>query len=166
MKEQMFEALKNKIISYVFVVSSQPILLKDLLKACSLYEQNLYISSIDLGFSFKVVRTYFVFSIFAFIFVAIFTSLAHRFFEELDFHLVMILVVMITSAVFIFFNAFKEWLREEMTQRRIKQAWKNHFPYLPFEENLKLVAGLYDEAIKRDIPRQELEIYILKNLSS
>ncbi len=52
-----------------------------------------------------------------------------------------------------------------MTLKRIKDAWKNHFPYFPYDEYHEEVAKLYEKAEKAEISKKELEVYILDNLS-
>lgn len=162
----MIEDIKERIINFVFIVSEQPILFRDLLQANSLNQQKMYVDPSKLGFRLKLNRTYLVFAIFVVAFTVVFTGITHGIFRKIDSHLSILIASAITAAVFVLFNTFRDWLLEVMTKRRIKQAWKLHFPFFPYEEYGVTVANLYNEAIKNEVPKKDLELYIINKLSN
>lgn len=162
----MIEKIKEYIIKFVFIVSDQPILFRDLLQANSLNQEKMHVDPSKLGFRLKISRAYFVFAIFVVIFTVLFTGIAHGIFAKLDSHISILIASAITAAIFVLFNTFKDTLLEIMTRRRIKQAWKLHFPFFPYEEYSVTVSHLYNEAIKNEVPKKDLELYIINKLSN
>ncbi|MBR4141178.1 MAG: hypothetical protein IKR42_05310, partial [Campylobacter sp.] len=56
------------------------------------------------------------------------------------------------------------WARKELTHELIKKAWENHFLYFPYEKYSQIVEQIYDEAVKNEIPKRDLEKYVLDKL--
>lgn len=51
-----------------------------------------------------------------------------------------------------------------MSGKVIKEAWKVHFPYFPYEENRYKIEEIFHKAMKSEVPKKDLEKYILDNL--
>lgn len=161
----MFQDTKNKIIDYVFITSKQPVLLKDLLVANDLYTEKMRVDASKLGFRMDIGKAYKAFTALALVIVLPVALVAHMLLAKIDSHASIIVSILLTALIFIYFNIFRERLVDAMTIRRIRAAWKNHFPYFPYDEYHEKVAKLYEQAEKAEIPKKELEVYILDNLS-
>jgi len=152
---------KDKILSYVFKTSNQPILFKDLLSANSHYNEGMYVDAGKLGFRMNIFKAYIVyFSIWCIILLP-FIALSHLFWIHINFHISILSTVIITSALFIGFNFFKSWIRDAITLKQIKKGWILHFPYFAYEKYNKKVEEIYNEAIKKEIGKKDLEKYVL-----
>jgi len=161
----MFNAIKNKILDYVFITSKQPVLLKDLLVANDLYIEKMRVDASKLGFRLNIARAYIAFAVLVFLIVSPIAIIGHVLLTKIDSHISILVSILFTALIFIYFNIFREKLVDIMTISRIKGAWQNHFPYFPYEEYHEKVAKLYEKAEKAEISKKELEIYILDNLS-
>ena len=51
-----------------------------------------------------------------------------------------------------------------MSKELIKKAWGVHFPYFSYEKYSTKVEMIYNEAVKNEIPRKDLEKYVLERL--
>ena len=161
----MLNNMKSKILDYIFIISKQPVLLKDLLEANDLYTEKMRVDNSKLGFRFNIARAYIIFGIIAFVIVFPLSVIGHTFLVKIDSHASIIGSIVLTALLFISFNIFREKLIDLMTIERIKDAWKNHFPYFLYDEYHERVAKLYEKSQKDEIPKKELEVYILDDLS-
>ncbi len=161
----MIDEIKNKIIDYVFITSKQPVLLKDLLVANDLYTEKMRVDASKLGFRLNVAKAYKAFAVIALIIIIPVALIGHILLAKIDSHASIIASIALTALIFIYFNIFREKIVDIMTLKRIKDAWKNHFPYFPYNEYHEEVAKLYEKAEKAEISKKELEVYILDNLS-
>jgi len=161
----MIDKLKNKIIDYVFITSKQPVLLKDLLVANDLYTEKMRVDASKLGFRLDITKAYKAFAAIALVFIIPISLIGHMLLAKIDSHASIIASILFTALIFIYFNIFRERIVDIMALRRIKHAWKNHFPYFPYGEYHEKVAKLYEKAEKAEISKNELEVYILDNLS-
>jgi len=59
---------------------------------------------------------------------------------------------------------FKIWARREKSGELIRRAWSVHFPYFSYEKYSTKVEMIYNEAVKNEIPRKDLEQYVLERL--
>ena len=57
-KEKTF---KNKVLDYIYIVSKQPILLRDLLIANRQYKEGMHVDPAKLGFRIRLTRAYLVY---------------------------------------------------------------------------------------------------------
>lgn len=162
----MFESLKLKIISYIYKISKQPIKLDKLLEANMLFNEGMRLDGTNLGFRLKVGRAYIVFLLLAHIVILPLAYTLHKLFEKIDCHAAILITIFFTAFLFGLFSIFKEWTRDSVTKKRIKQMWSLHFPHFPFEEFSGEVADIYDQALKEEIKHTDLERYILDKLSS
>ena len=59
---------------------------------------------------------------------------------------------------------FKIWARKAVSKELIKKAWSVHFPYFSYEKYSTKIEMIYNEAVKNEIPRKDLEQYVLEHL--
>jgi len=161
----MINKIKSMIFSYVFVISKKPIKLSLLLEANQAILENMYLDGKKLGFRLKSNRAYIVFVILVNITMVPLGLMTHELFKVADCHLSIFLAIFITASIFAFFGLFKDWLKEEVGKQRIKQMWKLHFPLFPYEQYHIIVDEIYQDAIENNIQKQELERYLLDELS-
>lgn len=88
----------------------------------------------------------------------------HKPLANIDPHISILGAMVITAVIFIGFNFFRARLRDEITKRQIKKSWKLRFPYFSYEEYNKKIEEIYEQAIKEEISKKDLERYILDNL--
>ncbi|NLK66682.1 MAG: hypothetical protein GX282_04320 [Campylobacteraceae bacterium] len=148
----------------MFSVSDEPVLFKDLLDANRLFNANRLVDPGRLNFQFRYAKSHVMFGVFCLFLLAPLIALSHIFFSELDIHITIFVVVFATAAVFISFDLFKVWARKKLTQKLIKDAWEVHFPYFPYEKYSNKVDEIYQSARKKDLPKRDLEKYILDSL--
>ena len=158
------DGLVKIILQNIFVVSKQPVLFRDLLEANCLFNEGMLIDPAKLNFKFRYFKTYLVYGLICLIISAILIMLTHHMFTKLDFHLSIISAVISTATIFIGFDMFKIWARKAISKELIKKAWVVHFPYFPYEKYSTRVEMIYNEAIKNEIPRKDLEKYVLERL--
>ena len=63
------------------------------------------------------------------------------------------------------FNFFRDRMRDSVTKELIKRSWKLHFPFFTYEEYSHKIDEIFEDAMKEEISRRDLEKYILDNLS-
>ncbi len=161
---EKFEELNKKIVDYVYVVSKQPVLYRDLLRANLLFNEGMYIDPAILNFRKNIKKAYISYGLICF---AIFTPLlllTHTLFTKIDFHISIVGTIFATSFIFIGFDFFKDWIRTEISRRQIKEAWKLHFPYFPYEKYSQKVELIYQKALKEEVSKKDLEKYVMDNL--
>jgi hypothetical protein len=162
----MFEKLKEKIISYIYNISKQPVKLSELLEANTLFNEGMKLDGTRLGFRLKTGRAYLVFMVLIQIILIPMSFILHELFAKLDCHASIIVAVIATAFLFGIFNVFKDWTRDTVTRERIKQMWMIHFPHFPYTEFNTEVSDIYERSKDDDIKNVDLERYILDNLSS
>ena len=156
--------LKEKIINYVYSISSQPVIFRDLLEANALYNEKMYVDPAKLGFRMNITRAYLVYLGISAVVVSFLIITTHYFLKHMNFHISIIGAVLVTSGVFIGFNFFKAWIRDAITLKLIKHAWLTHFPYFSYEKYSKKVEKIYNEARKKEIAKKDLQQYIMDKL--
>lgn len=160
----ILKKLQDKIVDYVFTVSKQPVLFRDLLRANVLFNEHMHVDPALLNFRKNLAHVYVVYSIICVVFLLPLTVLVHTIFKDIDIHFTITGTVVATSAVFMGFDMFYMWIRKAITQKLIKTAWQNHFPYFPYEKYNEKVEYLYNKAKKEEVPKANLERFILDNL--
>lgn len=161
----MLNIIKVFILKNIFVVSKKPVLFLDLLDANCLYNEKMLLDPSKLNFKFKYSYLYSFFAIFC-IFVLIFVTLfVHKFLKQLDFHVLLIMVVIITCLMILCFDMFKIWARRNISLMLIKKAWENHFPFFPYEKYSKKVEEIYNKALKDEVQRRDMQKYIMSEIS-
>ena len=155
---------KDKILDYVYILSKQPLLLKDLLDANRQYNEGMHVDPSRLGFRLKLGRAYQVYVLLVLAVIIPISAITHKPLAGIDSHISILGAMVITAAIFIGFNFFRARLRDEITLRQIKKSWKLRFPYFSYEDYRYKVEEIYQKAIKEEISKKDLEKYILDNL--
>ena len=161
-KEKTF---KNKILEYVYTISKQPVLFKDLLVANMQNLDGMHVDPAKLGFRIRLVRAYIVYIGIVLSIVIPVSLLTHKPLAKIDSHVSIIGAMIITAAIFIGFNFFRDKMRDIMTKELIKKSWKLRFPYFSYEEYSERVNEIFEDSIKDEVSKRDLEKYILENLS-
>lgn len=158
------DKLKEYILDKIFIISSQPVLFEDLLKANALFNEGMMIDPAKLNFKFNLARLYLIYGIICLIFIFVGIVILHGLLVKIDSHFSIIGTAIITSCVFIGFDIFKRWARKEISLRLIKKAWSIHLAYFDYEKYKKQVEQIYNEAHKDEVLRKDLEKYVLEKL--
>ena len=165
MKQIIFKIVDDKILPYIFKVSEQPMLYRELIKANKQYDDKMKLEGNIPGMRIRIGRAIMVFAIIWHLFFVIPASaIFHIPLAKLNCHLSIILAVVITGFFFATYFMFKEWVIDRMSQKRIKEAWHNHFTHFDYELHHQEVSDLYAEALDHDIPSKEMQLYILNRL--
>ena len=159
------KTLKNRILEYVYTISKQPVLLKDLLVANRQHSEGMHVDPAKLGFRIRLIRAYIVYiGIVLGILIPI-SLLTHKPLAKIDAHISIIGAMIITAAIFMGFNFFRDRMRDSITKELIKRSWKLHFPYFSYEEYSEKIEEIFEKSIKEEISKRDLEKYIKDNLS-
>lgn len=159
------KTIKDKVLEYVYTISKQPILLKDLLVANRQHLDGMHVDPAKLGFRIKLVRAYIVYiGLVLFIIIPI-SLLTHKPLIKVDPHVSIVGAMIITAAIFMGFNFFRDRMRDSITKELIKRSWKLHFPYFSYEEYSGKIDEIFEKSIKDEISKRDLEKYIKDNLS-
>lgn len=158
------KTIKDKIIDFVCTISNQPVRYKDLLLANALFNEGMLVDPAKLNFRISIRKTYIVYAVICFCLIAPMVLISHFVFINIDTHVPILGVIIVTSAVFIGYNYFRYWIRKTVTARLVKKSWSIHFPYFAYEKYSKEVEKLYNEIIKKELPRKDWEQYILDGL--
>lgn len=160
------EKLKNYILDKIFVISSHPVFFEDLLSANALYNEGMYIDPAKLNFRFNFFNLYLFYALFCVFCLALGFVVLHSAFVVLDAHISIVSTAIVTAAIFVGFDVFKLWARKAISARLIKKAWEIHFAFFEYEKYKKQVADIYNEALKQEISRKDLEKFVLEKLVS
>ncbi len=160
------ESLKNKILEYVYIISKQPILLKDLLVANRQHNEGMHVDPAKLGFRIRLTRAYIVYVAIVSAILIPLSLLTHKLLAKIDAHISIIGAMVITAAIFIGFNFFRDKLRDIVTLELIKRSWKLHFPFFSYEEYSQKIDKIFGSSITEEISKRDLEKYILEKLTN
>lgn len=161
--------LKNildKILNYIYNTSKQPILLKDMLVASKQFIYGMEVDSSRLGFRLNLTKAYFVYVCFISAILVPIALCSHTSLAMIDSHISILGSVIVTALVFMGFNYFKDILHNSMAKLTIKKAWKLHFPYFSYEEYGKKVNEIFENAMREEISKRDLQKYILERLAN
>ena len=157
--------IKNKILEYVFTISKQPILLKDLLIANRQHNDGMHVDPAKLGFRIRLIRAYQVYIGMVLAILVPISLLTHKPLAKIDPHISILGAMLITAIIFIGFNFFMDRMRDSVTKELIKRSWKLHFPFFSYEEYSLKIDKIFEHAMREEISKRDLEKYILENLS-
>ena len=160
------KTIKSKILEYIYTVSKQPILLKDLLVANRQYNEGMHVDPAKLGFRLNLMRAYMVYIAIVLAILVPISLLTHKPLAKIDPHISILGAMIITAAIFIGFNFFRDKMRDIMTKELIKKSWKLHFPFFSYEDYSIKIDVIFDNSIKDDISKRDLEKYILDKLTT
>ena len=159
------KTLKDKILEYVYIISKQPMLLRDLLIANRQCKEGMHVDPAKLGFRLRLSRAYLVYMVMVLMVLVPVSALTHKALAKADSHLSIIGAVLITAIIFIGFNFFRAWMRDAITKELIIRSWKLHFPFFSYEEYSSKIEEIFEKSLKDEISKRDLEKYILDNLS-
>ena len=157
--------IKDKILEYVYIISKQPILLKDLLVANRQHNDGMHVDPAKLGFRIRLIRAYIVYIGLVLAILIPASLLTHKPLAKVDAHISIVGAMIITAAIFMGFNFFRDRMRDSVTKELIKRSWKLHFPFFSYEEYSHKIDEIFESAMKEEISKRDLEKYILENLS-
>jgi hypothetical protein len=159
------KTIKNKLLEYVYTISKQPILLKDLLVANRQHNDGMHVDPAKLGFRIRLIRAYIVYIGIVLAIIVPISLLTHKPLAKIDPHISILGAMVITAVIFIGFNFFRDKMRDTMTKELIVRSWKLHFPFFSYEEYSSKIDEIFEKAMKDEISKRDLEKYILENLS-
>jgi len=162
-KEKTF---KNRVLEYVYIISKQPILLKDLLVANRQHNEGMHVDPAKLGFRIRLTRAYTLYVAIVLAILVPISLLTHKPLAKIDPHISIVGAMIITAAIFIGFNFFRDKLRDIVTKELIKRSWKLHFPFFSYEEYSKKIDEIFESSIKDEVSKRDLEKYILEKLTN
>ncbi|AXK47975.1 hypothetical protein CRU87_09570 [Aliarcobacter trophiarum LMG 25534] len=160
------KSIKNYILSYIYATSKQPILLKDMLVASVQFSNDMEVDSSRLGFRLRLTRAYLVYIWLILAILVPISLLTHKMLAKIDSHISIIGGMIITALIFMGFNYFKDIVKNAMTKSRLKKAWSLHFPFFAYEEYVDKVNEIFEEAMKEEISKRDLQKYILDRLTT
>ena len=160
------KTIKDKILEYVYTISKQPILLKDLLVANRQHNDGMHVDPAKLGFRIRLIRAYIVYIGLVLAILVPISLLTHKPLAKVDAHISIVGAMIITAAIFMGFNFFRDRMRDSVTKELIKRSWKLHFPFFSYEEYSHKIDEIFESAMKEEISKRDLEKYILENLSN
>lgn len=161
---KMVARFRDFICERLFVVSRQPVILRDLLEANALFNEGMMIDPAKLKFRFNKGALYGFYAAFCVVVLLVATAILHRALENIDFHFSVIGTAVVTAGIFAGFDAFRMWARRQMSLAQIKAAWAVHFPFFAYEKYSKKVEEIYNEAQKDEVSKKDLEKYVLERL--
>ncbi|MCX6074797.1 MAG: hypothetical protein NTY39_10790 [Campylobacterales bacterium] len=156
--------MDEKIIPYVFTLSDSPMLFRDLLRTNKMYQDGLKLEGNIPGFRFSVGKSYIVFIALWHIIMLPPAALFHAKLIKIDCHLLIIMAVLFTGMFFAMYAIYKEYLIDLVAHQILKRGWENHFPHFDYDLHAGDVAKIYSEALEKEIPHKELQLYILEKL--
>jgi hypothetical protein len=157
-------SIKEKIINYVYTLSNQPVIFRDLLSANSHYNEKMYVDPGKLGFRMSIVKAYMAYFILSALIIMPLIGITHYFLKNMNFHFSVLSAVLVTSAVFIGFDFFKAWIRDAVTLKLIKKAWLVHFPFFSYDKYSKKVEDIYNKSLKNEVSKKDLQLYVMDKL--
>jgi len=161
----MIQKIKDKIINFTYVISKQPVKLQELLSATSSFDEGMHLDGTKLGFRLKLGRAYIVFLFLINMIMIPLTFATHEVFQDGDCHVSILITLFVTGTIFASFGLFKDWLCDEVALKRIKIMWNIHFPLFPYEQYNEQVNNIYKKSLTQNISKNELERYIMDELS-
>ena len=158
--------IKNTLLEYIYIISKQPILLKDLLVANRQHNEGMHVDPAKLGFRIRLVRAYIVYIGIVLAVIIPISLLTHKPLAKIDAHISILGSMIITAVIFIGFNFFRDRLRDTITKELIKRSWKLHFPFFSYEEYSSKIDEIFGKAMKYEVSKRDLEKYILDKLTT
>jgi len=158
------DKFKQFSLDFLFKISEQPVLLRDLLEANALFNEGMLVDPAKLNYKFKTFNTYVYYGILCILVLLPLLGITHYFFTLLDFHISIISAVLVSACVFIGFDVFRIYTRKIISKKLIQKAWLNHFPCFAYEKYSKLAQEIYKQALKDGISKTNLESYVLEKI--
>ncbi len=156
--------LNDKIVPYVFTLSDAPMLFREVLRINKMYQDGLKLEGNVPGFRFSVGRSYLIFTLLWHAVMLPIAIIFHQILVKVDCHLLIIMAVLFTGMFFALYAIFKEYLIDTVAHIILIRGWENHFPYFDYYAHAKEVAHIYADALDKEIPHKELQLYIFEKL--
>ncbi len=86
-------------LRFLFKVSEQPVLIRDLLEANAFFNDGMLVDPSKLNFNFKILNSYIYFGVFCAVILLPLLLITHYFLTKLDFHISIVSAVMVTACV-------------------------------------------------------------------
>ncbi len=154
----------EKIVPYMFTLSDDPMLFRDLLNTNKMYQDGLKLEGNVPGFRLSIGRSYLVFIALWHLILLPASAIFHSVLAKIDCHLLILMAVLFTGMFFATYAMFKEYMIDTVALRLIKKGWENHFPHFDYTLHAKEVAKIYSEALDKEVPHKNLQLYILDRL--
>lgn len=154
----------NKILPFVFKISEQPMLFKELMYANKIYNDGMNLEYNMKGFRTRLGRMYFVYFTLILFLATPLSVIFHTQLAKIDCHALIISSIVFTILLFSGFALFKSWLIEQVSKKLIQSAWKNHFPHFDYFKNSQKVSNIYAQAIENGIQNKDLQRYIITKM--
>lgn len=156
--------IQEFVLKFIFKISNQPVNLRDLLEANALLNEGMMVDPAKLNFKFRVFNSYLIYALSCVFILVPLLIITHYFLTIIDFHISILSAVFVTACVFIGYDLFKIYTRKIMSKKLLKKAWALHFPYFAYEKYSKIAEEIYNQAIKEEIPKNQLEQYVLEKI--
>jgi hypothetical protein len=146
------------VIGYVFEFSKYPMRFLEFLQA-----NKDFLTGKDIVFGFRInrIKLYVVYFVLWNAVVLPISMLLHPLLAKLDCHVSIIIAVILTLLFFALFQIFKEYLINRVSKKLLQRSWKNYFPHFEYEKHKEKVAHLFAEALEKDIPKHQIESFII-----
>ena len=154
----------DTIIPYIFTLSDAPMVFRDLMKTNKMYQDGLKLEGKIPGFRMSIGKSYLVFIALWHLIIIPASAVFHSSLAKINCHLLIIMAVLFTGMFFATYAIFKEYLIDAVALKILKKAWGNHFPHFDYDLHAKEVAQIYSEALEKEIPSKNLQLYILDQL--
>ncbi|WP_279176971.1 hypothetical protein [Campylobacter insulaenigrae] len=156
--------IQDFIFNSIFKISNQPVNLKDLLEANALFNEGMLVDPAKLNYNFRVINSYLIYALLCAIILIPSLFITHYFLTIVDFHISILSAIFVTACVFIGYDIFKIYTRKIISKKLIKKSWSLHFPFFSYEKYSKILENVYNQAIKEEIPKNQLEQYVLEKI--
>ena len=153
--------VQTKIVPFVFKISKQPMLFKELMHANKIYNDGMNLEYNMKGFRTRLGRIYFVYFALVLLISIPLSFLFHTQLAKIDCHALIISSIVFTILLFLSFTLFKSWLIEQVSAQLIITAWKNHFPHFDYAKNSQKVSTIYSQALEAGILNKDLQRHII-----
>ena len=125
----------------------------------------MHVDPAKLGFRIRLIRAYIVYIGIVLAILIPASLLTHKPLAKVDAHISIVGAMIITAAIFMGFNFFRDRMRDTVTKELIKRSWKLHFPFFSYEEYSHKIDEIFEDAMRDEVSKRDLEKYILDNLS-
>ena len=163
MGQDFFAKLLDKITDYVFDKPKYPLRFRELMEANRVVVDHLDIATIP-GLRFCRLKLYLIYFIIWNIIIIPLTLLFHSFLAKLDCHAAIVLAILFTLLFFGTYKIFESRIKEYAAKKLVRQAWERYLRHFDYDKYGEIVAQHYKEALDRDIPKSEIERFIIDKL--
>jgi hypothetical protein len=164
MKDFLCKLANEKINPFIFVRSEDKLLFRELLKANKMIDDGMNLEGNIPGFKINLTRAYLVFILFWHLVLLPLVGIFHVWIAKIDCHALIITSVVFSWLFFASFSIFRSLLVEVVAKSIVKDSWKIHFPHFDYEKHHVLVSRLYGEAVEKELPKKDLELFIINGI--